>query len=209
MRFASSLRSPFRAVPALLVSGALLVLVGGLSAAPADAQTFAFASGSYSSPTFTGSSGDYNFTSLGTSNSVTLVTGVAQSVVIDLGLSKNTNNNNADVSTGTATYNFTLGGMTQTLSQGYSYRGDGTLTYQTGSTVLFNVGNSQISVTAGPAAVGNGVFRGATLLLLPAAVTAVPEPGEWATMGMAGAGLCGLMVRARRKKAGQSASVAA
>ena len=29
----------------------------------------------------------------------------------------------------------------------------------------------------------------------------VPEPGEWATMGMAGAGLCGLMVRARRKKA--------
>ena len=33
----------------------------------------------------------------------------------------------------------------------------------------------------------------------PTAVTAVPEPGEWATMGMAGTGLCGLMVRARRR----------
>ena len=43
----------------------------------------------------------------------------------------------------------------------------------------------------------------------PTGVSAVPEPGEWATMGMAGAGLCGLMVRARRKKANQSATVAA
>lgn len=34
-----------------------------------------------------------------------------------------------------------------------------------------------------------------------ATINAVPEPGEWATMGMAGAGLCGLMVRARRQKA--------
>ena len=41
-----------------------------------------------------------------------------------------------------------------------------------------------------------------------AAVTAVPEPGEWATMGMAGAGLCGLMVRARRKKAVSSPATA-
>ena len=42
-----------------------------------------------------------------------------------------------------------------------------------------------------------------------AAVTAVPEPGEWATMGMAGAGLCGLMIRARRKKASPSATLPA
>ena len=40
------------------------------------------------------------------------------------------------------------------------------------------------------------------------AVSAVPEPGEWATMGMAGAGLCGLMVRARRKKAASSPATA-
>ncbi len=32
------------------------------------------------------------------------------------------------------------------------------------------------------------------------AVAAVPEPGEWATMGLAATGLCGLMVRARRRK---------
>lgn len=38
---------------------------------------------------------------------------------------------------------------------------------------------------------------------------AVPEPGEWATMGFAGAGLCGLMVRARRKKANTSKTPAA
>lgn len=31
-------------------------------------------------------------------------------------------------------------------------------------------------------------------------VTAVPEPGAWATMGVMAAGLGGLILRARRKK---------
>ena len=41
------------------------------------------------------------------------------------------------------------------------------------------------------------------------AITAVPEPGEWATMGMAATGLCGLMVRARRRKQNTGAMSAA
>ena len=48
-----------------------------------------------------------------------------------------------------------------------------------------------------------------TVSYTPTAVSAVPEPGEWATMGMAGAGLCGLMVHARRKKANTGATLAA
>ena len=208
MRFASSLAALFRSTSALLAPGLLLALVGGLSAAPAAAQTFSFTAANYSSPVFTSPSGNYRFTSNGRTSSVTLVTGVAQSVLIDNATSRTGNGNSADISTGTATYDFTLGGVTQTLTQGYTYTGGGTLTYQTGDAVLFNVGTSQISVSAGPFSASLPQARAATFLLLPAA-TAVPEPGEWATMGAAGAGLCGLMIRARRKKAATGATIAA
>ena len=43
----------------------------------------------------------------------------------------------------------------------------------------------------------------------PAVVNPVPEPGEWATMGIACAGLSGLMIRARRKKANDKATMPA
>lgn len=42
-----------------------------------------------------------------------------------------------------------------------------------------------------------------------AAITAVPEPGEWATMGLAGMSVMGLMVRARRCRASKNSKIAA
>lgn len=57
---------------------------------------------------------------------------------------------------------------------------------------------SSFQITGGSGGTGASV---SSITYTPAAINAVPEPGEWATMGMAGAGLCGLMVRARRKKA--------
>ena len=81
-----------------------------------------------------------------------------------------------------------------------------------------NLGGYDISgVTAGDSSFrfgSNGTQGGAAYTLHlslsnPTGISAVPEPGEWATMGMAGAGLCGLMVRARRKKANTGATLAA
>ncbi|MES2463544.1 MAG: PEP-CTERM sorting domain-containing protein [Armatimonadota bacterium] len=46
-------------------------------------------------------------------------------------------------------------------------------------------------------------------LVNTAAVNPVPEPSEWLAMGMAGTSVMGLMVRARRRKAVKSATVAA
>ena len=70
------------------------------------------------------------------------------------------------------------------------------------------VGNAAISgfrVTS--SSIGN--ISIASITYTSAAVSAVPEPGEWATMGFAAAGLCGLMIRARRRKGSQTPSLAA
>ena len=86
-----------------------------------------------------------------------------------------------------------------------------------GTTILNGVGTSAFDSPFSLSYANNQVFvvdsagsswRGYNVGLTPA-VSAVPEPGEWATMGMAGAGLCGLMVRARRKKATTSPIVVA
>jgi hypothetical protein len=38
-------------------------------------------------------------------------------------------------------------------------------------------------------------------------VTPVPEPSEWAAMGMAGASVCGLMLRARRRRSPKAGAI--
>ncbi|MES2460965.1 MAG: discoidin domain-containing protein [Armatimonadota bacterium] len=67
----------------------------------------------------------------------------------------------------------------------------------------------RLSVT-GPQVPNDGtnlVGMGEIAFSTSAAVTpnAVPEPSEWLAMGMAGTSVCGLMVRARRRKSGKAA----
>jgi hypothetical protein len=84
---------------------------------------------------------------------------------------------------------------------GFSVKGGTDMTVNNGDVVTF-AGRGLFNIAAGNLNPGTYNFtniNGNGPLPLNVKVSTVPEPGEWAAMGILGAGLVGLMARARRR----------
>ncbi|MES2462244.1 MAG: PEP-CTERM sorting domain-containing protein [Armatimonadota bacterium] len=138
-----------------------------------------------------------------------------------------TNSGNDLIDNGeTALFTFDNGPVTQVTikSSGFAANGNTTPSF----VEAFGAGNSSLGVfnysfttnlssLVGGAGISAFRITGGTnqgynvwsVTYTPAAITgAVPEPAEWLAMGMAGTSVCGLMVRARRRKAVKSNTAA-
>ena len=218
MRFASSLASLFRFAPVIAPVALLPFLCALPQAAHAQTTVNYYDKGTFTSGN-TYTTGGITATSTGTIQ-VTGNVGVGvvggRNDVIDSGESVL-----FTFDSGPATSVGLVGGVSRNFTVDPTVEifgiGGGSLGVFSAFDIGFSSNNLSLKVNnaaisgfrlSGGTGISNNVYA-AQVTYTPAAINAVPEPGEWATMGMASAGLCGLMVRARRKKAGQSATVAA
>jgi hypothetical protein len=182
---------------------ALVLAIAGLAPTPSFAD-LSLTVAEYDSPEFSDTS---SFTLYGITSSspasINLTPGVAQDVPLDLSqLFSIGFGIPGDTFTGTATGDITLGGMTQSISYGYTYNTTNprsiSLTLTGKSAVVFDFGTYEVTVT--PIDSTNGL-RKASFLETPLS-SAVPEPSTMWIAALGGAAFAGYgWRRARRSRA--------
>jgi hypothetical protein len=173
---------------------AFALALAGLAPTPSFAD-LSLSVAEYDSPTFARGS---SFILRGGGQMISLTPGVAQDVVLDSGYHVAIAHT-GQTFTGTATSDITLGGITESISYGYSLGATAPsgLTLTGGSAIVFDFGTYEVTVTP---TTSTDFHRHASFL--ETATAAVPEPSSLWVAAVGGAAFAGYGLRRRVKKRG-------